>query len=52
MVYVDNDLTRPHGYHHGIFMAVRSRGTYGLLATMFAPTEGKTYFDNADRMLT
>jgi hypothetical protein len=44
-VYVDTPLSRLHSYNHGIFMVVRSRGSYGLVATMFAPDEGKVYFD-------
>lgn len=45
IVYVDTPLSRRHSHLSGIFMAVRSRGTYGLLATMFAPRGGKAYFD-------
>ena len=45
LVWVENAFSRPHSHFTGIFMVVRSRGSYGLLATMFAPTDGKAYFD-------
>jgi hypothetical protein len=44
-VYIDNDRSAPHADFVGIYMLVRSRTTYGLLATMFSPRDGKAYFD-------
>ena len=45
VAYVDNSISRPHSLKEGIILVVRSRGSYGLVATMFAPDEGKRYFD-------
>jgi hypothetical protein len=50
-IYVDTPLSRAHSHHEGIYLVVRDRGSHGLLATMFAPTKGKAYFDADDRML-
>jgi hypothetical protein len=50
-VFVDTPLAHMHSHFHGIFMVVRNRGSYGLLATMFAPRRGKAYFDSDDRLL-
>ena len=50
-IYVDNHLCWPHSHIDGIYLVIRSRQNYGVLATMFAPDDGKAYFDRDDRML-
>ena len=50
-VYVDTPLSRSYSHFEGIYLVIRDRGSYGLLATMFAPTKGKAYFDADDRLL-
>ena len=44
-VYVDTPLSQRHSYHGGIFMVVRYEGNSAVLKTMFAPRQGKAYFD-------
>jgi hypothetical protein len=50
-IYVDTPLSRRHSHFGGIFMVVRTRGSHGLLTTMFAPNTGKRYFDEDDPRL-
>ena len=52
-VYVENETSAPYAEFAGIYMLVRSRGSYGLLATAFSPRDGKAYFDRdeANRLL-
>ena len=38
----------PSGITKGLFLIVTSRGTHGELETMFAPHEGKDYFDDQE----
>ena len=38
----------PSGVTKGLFLIVTSRGTHGELETMFAPHEGKDYFDDQE----
>jgi hypothetical protein len=52
-VYVENAKVAPYAGFAGIYMLVRSRVSYGLLATIFSPRDGKAYFDRdeANRLL-
>jgi hypothetical protein len=51
MIFVENDFSAGYSHYGGIFLVVRARGSHGLLATMFAPSAGRSYFDNADDYL-
>ena len=44
-VYVENAKSELHADFAGIYMLVRTRQTYGLVATLFSPKDGKAYFD-------
>jgi hypothetical protein len=44
-VYVEGRTAR------GVFMAIASKGSYGMVKTLFSLEEGKSYFDRDDRRL-
>jgi hypothetical protein len=44
-IFVDTALSQRHSYYGGIFLVVRYEGSSAVLKTMFAPQDGRAYFD-------